>query len=54
MHMVSILFALLGFLDFLGGLGIILSEDLILPQIAKYIGVALLIKGVWTILLSSK
>jgi len=50
--MANALFLLLGLVDLIGGFGIIFSGGLILPLLSKYIGVALLLKGIWTIITS--
>lgn len=46
--MVSFLFLILGSIDILGGVGIVFASQLVLAGIAKYIGIALILKGIWS------
>ncbi|MEM5834692.1 MAG: hypothetical protein QXQ69_02495 [Candidatus Aenigmatarchaeota archaeon] len=50
--MVSILFMLFGVIDLLGGLALTFGSVSFLPQIAKYVGIILIAKGLWTIITS--
>jgi uncharacterized membrane protein HdeD (DUF308 family) len=45
-------FFLLGLIDVIAGLLIIITENLFMPNIAKYIGIIILIKGIWSIITS--
>jgi|GEM_PF-5560788 len=45
-------FFLLGLIDVIAGLLIIITENLFLSNIAKYIGIIILIKGIWSIITS--
>jgi uncharacterized membrane protein HdeD (DUF308 family) len=47
-----VLFLLIGIIDLLAGGIIVFSEELILSEVAKYVGIALIIKGIWTIITS--
>lgn len=50
--MVSVLFLIFGILDFLAGIILVFSSVSILPGIAKYVGLFLIGKGIWTIFTS--
>jgi uncharacterized membrane protein HdeD (DUF308 family) len=45
-------FFLLGLIDVIAGLLIIITENLFMQNIAKYIGIIILIKGIWSIITS--
>lgn len=45
-------FFVLGLIDVIAGLLIIITENLFLSNIAKYIGIIILIKGIWSIITS--
>jgi uncharacterized membrane protein HdeD (DUF308 family) len=49
--MPSFLLLILGLVDVIGGMGIIFSSNLFLQQIATYVGIALLIKGIWSVIM---
>ena len=50
--MVSFLFLFFGFIDILGGVGITLTDQLVLAGMAKPIGIALILKGIWSMITS--
>lgn len=50
--MVSILFLIFGTIDFLAGLILFFTTIAVLPEVAKVIGLALIGKGIWTIVTS--
>lgn len=50
--MVSVIFLVFGFLDLLAGLILTFSGNLVLGDIAKFIGLVLVLKGIWTIITS--
>ncbi|MEM5793935.1 MAG: hypothetical protein QXS48_03270 [Candidatus Aenigmatarchaeota archaeon] len=50
--MVSILFIIFGIIDLLGGIVLTFGSVTFLPQIAKYIGLFLIAKGLWTLITS--
>ncbi len=52
--MVSVMFLIFGILDLLAGLILTLSGNLLLGDTAKYIGLVLIGKGIWTIITSLK
>jgi len=52
--MASIIFLIFGIVDFLAGITLALSSGLFLGDAAKYIGLALIGKGIWTIITSIK
>lgn len=47
--MVSVLMFVFGILDIIAGGILTLSSTTFLPEIAKYIGIFLIFKGVWTL-----
>jgi hypothetical protein len=49
--MTNILLLVFSIIDILGAIGVLFSSNLILSAIAFYIGIALLIKGVWSFIM---
>ena len=52
--MVSVIFLIFGVIDFLAGAILVGSGISFLGDVAKFIGIALLLKGIWTIITSIK
>lgn len=52
--MVSVMFLAFGIVDFLAGVTLTFSSGSFLGDIAKYIGLVLIGKGVWTIITGLK
>ena len=47
-----VVFLIIGIIDVIAGLMLIFSTSIILPEIAKYVGIILVAKGIWTVLIS--
>jgi uncharacterized membrane protein HdeD (DUF308 family) len=50
--MPSLLFMLFGIIDLVGGIILFFGTVSFLPQIARYIGLILIAKGIWTLITS--
>lgn len=50
--MVSVLFLIFGALDLVGGMILTFGSVTLLPEIARYLGIFLMIKGVYTLFTS--
>jgi len=49
-----VIFALLGIIDLIAGIIIVFSSELVLQPIAKYVGLILIAKGIWSLITGLK
>ncbi len=49
-----VLIFLLGLLDVAAGVLILIADSVFLPSIARYVGIAVLLKGIWSLLVSRR
>lgn len=50
--MVSFMFLIFGLIDFIAGVILTFGNIAVLPEVSRFIGLALIGKGIWTIITS--